>query len=510
MTVDRDRMSSAEAENAVPATPHFAYGNRGHETQGSPGISEEQDQRLRYSIELATSGNLPAAEESVRKLLQEHPEHAPARLHLARILLARGHSPEAITELKQFLAGPALQKPYELEALLLLADAVLRTGQLAKAETYGRRALTLAPRDARAKFIVAMVCQQTGRLDEALGLFNEGLLAQPGAVHAWVNLGLIEKQMGRPDDAITSFTRALSLNPGIAPAHYSLGLIHLMRGARGEAERSFRKALQIEPRHIHAAMQLATLLRYENRMNEAAEVYQAILRHDPENVTARFHLDALQLTDGPARVPPEVVQAIYADKSVGRHLETSLREHLKYQTPMILEAALHDLHGEERPVRDVLDLGCGSGLYGTLVRPRAKRLVGVDLSASMVEESRRKRVYDDLHVKDIVDYLTGTQDRFDLIVAMDVLCYFGDLRPLIRRCAGILKPGGVLACSVERAADDRAWQFHRYGHFLHSAAHLRDAAADAGMREVQMTECALRRELGEDRHGFVALFALPA
>jgi predicted TPR repeat methyltransferase len=183
---------------------------------------------------------------------------------------------------------------------------------------------------------------------------------------------------------------------------------------------------------------------------------------------------------------------------------------LKYQTPAILEAALRDLHGKEQPMLDVLDLGCGSGLYGALVRPRARRLVGVDLSASMIEESRRKRVYDDLHVRDVVDYLAATQDHFDLIVAMDVLCYFGDLRPLVRRCADILKAGGILACSVERAPDGSAWHFHRYGHFLHSAAHLREAAISANMREVRITECALRRELGEDRQGFVALFALPA
>jgi predicted TPR repeat methyltransferase len=471
--------------------------------------SAEPDKRLRRSLELAVSGNLAASEESVRALLREYPDHSPAWLHLARLLLASDRPAEAVSELKKFLADPAPEGGHKLEALLLLTETELRAGRLAEAEAGGRRALTLAPQDARAKFAVAMVCQQTGRLGEALALFEEGLLVQPGAVHAWVNRGLVEKQMGRLDDAVASFTRAISLNHAIAPAHYSLGLIHLMRGARNAAEHSFRTALEVDPRHIHAAMQLATLLRYENRLDQAAEVYRAILRYDPENVTARFHLDALQQPDGPARVPPNVVQAIYADKSVGRHLEASLREHLKYQTPAILEAALRDLHGAEHPVLDILDLGCGSGLYGALVRPRARRLVGVDLSASMIEESRRKRVYDDLHVRDVVDYLAETQDGFDLIVAMDVLCYFGDLRPLVRRCGDILKPGGILACSVERAPDDSAWQFHRYGHFLHSAAHLREAAAGAGMREIQMTECALRRELGENRQGFVALFALP-
>jgi len=355
--------------------------------------------------------------------------------------------------------------------------------------------------------MVAMVWQQTGRLDEALALLGEGLILQPDAVHAWVNRGLVEKQLGRLDHAVASFTQALSLNPAIAPAHYSLGLIHLMRGARGEAERSFRKALITDPRHIYAGTQLATLLRYENRMDEAADIYRAILQYAPENVTARFHLDALQQPNGPARIPADVVQAIYADESVGRNLEKSLHYHLKYQTPAILQATLQNVHGVERQVLDVLDLGCGSGLYGALVQPRARRLVGVDLSAAMIEECRRKGVYNDLHVNDIVEYLDETRERFDLIVAMDVLCYFGDLRPLMHRCAGILKPDGILACSVERLSDGGEWRFHRYGHFLHSAAHLREAAVGAGMREVHLTECALRRELGEDRMGYVALFS---
>ncbi len=484
-----------EAEQATPTTSH---------------ASSQMDRELRHSCDLASRGDMAAAEKIARDILLKFPEHGPVRLHLARLLLAGGRPLEAIPEMEYLLAGHMPEGSGELEALLILTEAFRQTGILDRAETYGRRALAMAPHDARTKFTLALVCQQAGQLGDALTLLDEGLRQQPAIVHAWVNKGLIEKNMGRIDEAIASFTQALSLEPAIAPVHYSLGLIHLMRGVRGDAERAFRKALEIDPRHIHAALQLATLLRYENRMDEAADVYRAILLHDTDNVTARFHLDALQQPAGPARVPADVVRAIYADKSVGSGLEDSLRGHLKYQTPAILEAALRELHGKEQPVLDVLDLGCGSGLYGALVRPRARRLVGVDLSSSMIKECRRKQVYDDLHVWDVVDYLAETKETFDLIVAMDVLCYFGDLRPLIRRCAGILKPGGILAFSVERVSDDSAWQFHRYGHFLHSAAHLRDAATDAGMREIQMTECALRRELGEDRRGFVALFSRPA
>jgi predicted TPR repeat methyltransferase len=375
------------------------------------------------------------------------------------------------------------------------------------AETAARQVLAMSPQDTRAIFMVALTCQQTGRVTEALERLQMIVGLDPKHVYAWVNKGLVEKQMGRYDDAILSLSTALTLDPAIAPACYSLGLIHVLRGAAGEAERAFRRALELDPDHTHAALQLGTLLRYENRIGEAADIYRAILTKDPANAVARFYLEAAGSADGPNRVPPAVVRAIYADESVGRSLEGSLQGHLRYQTPKYLDAALAERFGAAQPILDTLDLGCGSGLYGALVRPRSRRLVGVDLSAAMIEECRRKRVYDDLRVMDVVDYLAKGAERYDLIIAMDVFCYFGDLRPLFSACAAILKPGGTLACSVERAPPGSEWKFHRYGHFLHSAEHLRDAARIAQLRVIDVTECTLRHEFGEDRIGFVGLFA---
>jgi predicted TPR repeat methyltransferase len=463
--------------------------------------------RLADSIRLASDGNLAAAEARVRALLMEHPKLLPARLHLARVLLALDRPVEAAFELEQFLVDPQLGTAEELQVKLLAAETALRTKQLTKAESYYRRALTLAPRNAQAMFGVAMVCQQINRLEEALRLLEGGLRVEPNATHALVNKGLVEKQMGQLDAAVASFTRALSINPAIAQAHYSLGLIHLLKGRTNEAEQSFRNVLALSPGHAHATMQLATLLRHENKIDEAAEVYRAVLRIDPSNTSARFYLDSLVQKDSLDRVPAEVALAIYADESVGRNLEASLRSHLHYQTPAILQATLQEVHGAERNVLDILDLGCGSGLFGALLKPRAKRLVGVDLSAAMLKECQRKGIYDELHAQDIVDYLTEATCSFDLIVAMDVFCFFGNLRELIQMCAMILRPGGMLAFSVEKNTDNQPWQFHPSRQFLHSAVHLLEASAAAGLHEVRVTESVLRRELDEDRPGFVALFA---
>ena len=45
--------------------------------------------------------------------------------------------------------------------------------------------------------------------------------------------------------------------------------------------------------------------------------------------------------------------------------------------------------------RTALDLGCGTGLCGPLVKPRVERLDGVDLSGAMLDRARATGVYDD-------------------------------------------------------------------------------------------------------------------
>ena len=52
----------------------------------------------------------------------------------------------------------------------------------------------------------------------------------------------------------------------------------------------------------------------------------------------------------------------------------------------------------------VLDLGCGTGLMGQYLRDNAAQLIGIDLSAAMLEEARNKQIYDALVEGDIVEY----------------------------------------------------------------------------------------------------------
>jgi SAM-dependent methyltransferase len=59
----------------------------------------------------------------------------------------------------------------------------------------------------------------------------------------------------------------------------------------------------------------------------------------------------------------------------------------------------------------VLELGCGTGLCAALFRPAAARLVGVDVSARMLERARARGLYDELLLGDAVQVSSQQQQR---------------------------------------------------------------------------------------------------
>lgn len=98
----------------------------------------------------------------------------------------------------------------------------------------------------------------------------------------------------------------------------------------------------------------------------------------------------------------------------------------------------------------VLELGCGTGANFALIEQRigpAGRLIGVDLSARMLQraEKRVKRsgwtnvelVHEDIGVYSFPDRVNG-------ILSVGVFGYIDDLDPVLQRAQAALQPGGHL------------------------------------------------------------------
>lgn len=202
--------------------------------------------------------------------------------------------------------------------------------------------------------------------------------------------------------------------------------------------------------------------------------------------------------------PPERTTDAYVAALFDVYAETfdeSLRGFLAYRAPELLVEAVRSVLGEREGL-DVLDLGCGTGLAGPLLRPFARRLEGIDLSTGMLAKAHERGVYDALRAGEITAALAASTAHHDLIIAVDVLVYFGALEVLFERVAPRLAPGGLFAFTVEKSAEP-GYRLQPTARYAHHLDYLRDTARTAGLRPVLEREATLRRQAGQPVTGHV-------
>ena len=132
----------------------------------------------------------------------------------------------------------------------------------------------------------------------------------------------------------------------------------------------------------------------------------------------------------------------------------------------------------------LLDVGCGHGLLLDEARSRGYETVGLELSRSAARHAREALGLDvrEQPVESFVDL-----DGFDVVVLADVIEHLDDPVAAVDRCAGLLRPGGVL-CVVTpdpssltaRVAGRRWWGFVPAHACLLPRATLRELLAAGG------------------------------
>jgi predicted TPR repeat methyltransferase len=121
----------------------------------------------------------------------------------------------------------------------------------------------------------------------------------------------------------------------------------------------------------------------------------------------------------------------------------------------------------------------------------------------MLEQAQRRDVYDELAHSDLVSFLRGHGRAFDVVVAADVLCYFGVLDEVIAAARRALRPGGVIVFTVESLPDGSDdWCLAMTGRYAHAPGYL--ATALAGFDEVTIEPCEVRLEAGRPVAGLLA------
>lgn len=170
---------------------------------------------------------------------------------------------------------------------------------------------------------------------------------------------------------------------------------------------------------------------------------------------------------------------------------------LDYRGPQVV-GALVELHAEMRGA-NVLDLGCGTGLVGVVLKAAGAGMIdGVDLSRRMLDQARASGAYGNLMRDDITSLVAGR--LYDVVTCADAAPYLGDLERLYATACRAMRRGGVFILTVQHRKPYEGKPFEldaKTRRFSHARAYLIDLALEFGLDVLQMSEKPLRIENGK-------------
>jgi predicted TPR repeat methyltransferase len=263
------------------------------------------------------------------------------------------------------------------------------------------------------------------------------------------------------------------------------------------------QALELAPNWTEGHFAYAEALGAAGQHDAAVAAYRAYLELDADDsMGAAARLALLGASAAPVSLPPAYVARLF-DQYAGR-FDAALIEGLRYRAPLLLRDAILKAAPGRRFAR-AYDLGCGTGLAGSVLRERVDWLGGVDLSPAMLREAEHKSIYDHLQAGDMIAALAHLTPACDLIVAADSLVYCGDLAPVFAAAARALTPGGLFAFTVQRGEHD--FSLGAEQRFSHSAEYLTRLANTVGFTVIALETAVSRQEKGQDVPGLLGVFS---
>ncbi len=386
-----------------------------------------------------------------------------------------------------------------------------------------------------------MALELNGQRDEAMEQYKKAISANPEYADAYAHKGAIEIEKNEFKEAEQDLRKATELDPEHEEAWLNLGVVLYNEKLYLEAMEAYRKAIILNPKNPEVCNNLAIAVHASGDLEEAAGLcFNAIaLDKDFKEVhntlsvilTDMYKVDK-ELAEGTARAwvkhCPDSETAKYVlasftkDKKAEKAFDGYVKEHFDGfadtfdNTLAALDYSVPDLVADEvknsgsQVFKEVLDIGCGTGLCGKKIKPFVKNLTGVDISAEMIKKARESGVYDTLEVAEIEKFLKdctkGNSKKFDLITAADVLCYFGRLDKIFIAVAKVLNDGGSFIFTVEKNTDENSaedYTIFETGRFNHKKDYVIKKLQESGFKDIKTSDVNLRKEQGKDVMGIL-------
>lgn len=400
-------------------------------------------------------------------------------------------------------------EPGQPDALHLLGVALHQLGDTDRGIEYLLRSLEHAPGNPSAINNLGNIYRESGRLQEALDTYLKVLEIEPRHADTLVNLGNILRRQGKFDEALKMLESAIEISPDHAQAHHNIGIVYEKLNRPEDALKSLSRAHELAPHDDKASLSMASTLYECGRHEEALKAIEQVLSLKPDHAIALHMQAAFSGKDIPPRASDGYVRQLFDDFSAS--FDESLAR-LDYRGPKLVGEFVERTLGPGKESCRILDIGCGTGLCGPMLKPYAEYLAGVDLSPRMLKKAEARKVYDRLEEAELTAYMQQTKEKFDFIVCADTFVYFGELSEALQAAAAILSAGGSLLFTVEAMeadAGDAGYRLEHHGRYCHSRRYLEDRLAVAGLAVSSLQDVMLRRESGKSVDGYMVFARKP-
>ncbi|MEO8656288.1 MAG: methyltransferase domain-containing protein [Ramlibacter sp.] len=431
------------------------------------------------------------------------PDALAKRLHRIQQLITAGELKEAAQKLNvEVERAPGDPRIYLMG--MRLAEAA---GNPAGALEAARRAVNVMPEWPVAVTELALLLARQNQFAEAIE--QAQLAVKLDGNNPQVLAGVIDiaHRAQHFELAIAWLQSAMHISPGNADIQLLLARDWRMTGQMEKSVAAYNELLSRDPAQEQALLGRAQTAMAMGNQQLALRDCEALLAAHPEDEEVQFFVE-LARGNTPGRQPAKMVRALYdgfADL-YDQHVVAGL----KYKLPREIAAVISERYPDRK--LNVLDLGCGTGLLGACLGRIEGALVGVDLSKPMIDQAIKHGVYDRFHNVDLLEALEATPESlYDVITALDVFVYVGDLTAAIPDAYRILRRGGHFIFSCEQAQETESDLVLRpTQRYAHKASHVEALCRAAGFEQVTLEVKPLRYEKNQPVAGFLVIARKPA
>ena len=232
--------------------------------------SQSQAREIGHAMALARSGQLAAAEASLRAILAGSPNQPDALQLLGMVARRRGNHEAAITLFRKSLDV----QPNQPHVLNNLGNSLADTDRHAEAAAAYQQALELDAAHDDARLNLALARINLGQPASAEQLLRPFLAARPDQARAWAILGQAASALKQNAQAIEAYRAALRLRPGHLPWMHNLAIALRLSGRPAEALPLLHECADRSPAEARIRYNLGHCLQDLGRIDEAAAAYR--------------------------------------------------------------------------------------------------------------------------------------------------------------------------------------------------------------------------------------------